>query len=423
MNIFTSGFDAKAVWLDTNVLPNRYGDFIHDFSVSATAKDAKLYISADTEYVAYLNGRFVDCGQYDDYPDHKAYDILDVSAFLVSGPNRLCIRAYHQGTGSCQYKPGLPLLVYALLWDGGKITSGDGSIARQSKDYVSGPGVQLVSTQLSYSFEYNADKDDSWLLPGYKPGSEWTIPHIYKDALASIDFYERPVKKLVIHPAVRSRLAAQGLFQRQNEQGQSLGELMYSDFLGARPVKEIFEEMEQFHGEHGKEKKELFDPWPLTVKAEIPGAYLILDMGEEEAGFFTLKVNAPKGTVIDIAYGEHLDDLRVRSHIGNRNFCFSYTCREGEQEFTHYLKRIAGRYLELHIHNLRRPFVLYYAGLLPVRYPLEKTGIFNSPDMLLERILKISERTLELCLHEHYEDCPWREQGLYAFDSRNQMLS
>lgn len=25
-------------------------------------------------------------------------------------------------------------------------------------------------------------------------------------------------------------------------------------------------------------------------------------------------------------------------------------------------------------------------------------------------------------MHEHYEDCPWREQCLYGMDSRNQML-
>ena len=25
-------------------------------------------------------------------------------------------------------------------------------------------------------------------------------------------------------------------------------------------------------------------------------------------------------------------------------------------------------------------------------------------------------------MHEHYEDCPWREQALYCMDSRNQML-
>ena len=26
-------------------------------------------------------------------------------------------------------------------------------------------------------------------------------------------------------------------------------------------------------------------------------------------------------------------------------------------------------------------------------------------------------------MHEHYEDCPWREQALYTLDSRNQMLA
>ena len=39
-----------------------------------------------------------------------------------------------------------------------------------------------------------------------------------------------------------------------------------------------------------------------------------------------------------------------------------------------------------------------------------------------KKIYEACINTLELCMMEHYVDCPWREQCLYAFDSRNQML-
>jgi hypothetical protein len=43
-------------------------------------------------------------------------------------------------------------------------------------------------------------------------------------------------------------------------------------------------------------------------------------------------------------------------------------------------------------------------------------------DSLLQKIYDVSVNTLKKCMHEHYEDCPWREQAMYALDSRNQML-
>lgn len=43
-------------------------------------------------------------------------------------------------------------------------------------------------------------------------------------------------------------------------------------------------------------------------------------------------------------------------------------------------------------------------------------------DERLNAIYDLGARTLTLCAHEHYEDCPWREQALYGMDSRNQML-
>ena len=58
----------------------------------------------------------------------------------------------------------------------------------------------------------------------------------------------------------------------------------------------------------------------------------------------------------------------------------------------------------------------------PVTYPVNVVDReFKNP--LHKQIYDTAVYTLKCCMHAHYEDCPWREQALYALDSRNQMLS
>ena len=104
------------------------------------------------------------------------------------------------------------------------------------------------------------------------------------------------------------------------------------------------------------------------------------------------------------------------------NFASRYVCRGGKQAFTHFTSRCSGRYMQLHITRAGGTVVLRHAGLIPVEYPLPMRGAFASPDSLLNRIYDVSRRTLHLCIHEHYEDTPWREQALYANDARSQAL-
>ena len=47
---------------------------------------------------------------------------------------------------------------------------------------------------------------------------------------------------------------------------------------------------------------------------------------------------------------------------------------------------------------------------------------FASADRMMEAVREVSIRTLRLGMSEHFADCPWREQGLYAYDSRNSAL-
>ena len=149
-----------------------------------------------------------------------------------------------------------------------------------------------------------------------------------------------------------------------------------------------------------------------------PTHYLI-DLKKEQTGFIKLQFNSAKKQKITVAFGEHIIDGGVRRIIGNRTFSFDYTAKEGYNDFTSVLRRVGCRYLELFCES---EIDIKYIGLIPTVYPFEVNPYkINNP--LRKKIYKTSVYTLECCYHEHYEDCPWREQAFYALDSRNQMLS
>ncbi len=144
----------------------------------------------------------------------------------------------------------------------------------------------------------------------------------------------------------------------------------------------------------------------------------LIDLGREEVGFLALDVESSARQTVTIAYGEHICDGGVRRHIGGRDFSVEVGLRAGENAYQNTFRRLAGRYLEIFYD---KPIELRYLGLRPVEHPVaERPFVADSP--LQQEIYDTCVRTLRLCMHEHYEDCPWREQALYVLDSRNQML-
>ncbi len=176
------------------------------------------------------------------------------------------------------------------------------------------------------------------------------------------------------------------------------------------------------------EKSEALVKYPVkycsiepTVEASLCGKTensLIFDIGYEEGGFFSIDIDSEGEQTVLVAYGEHLRGGRVPRIIETRDFSFEIRLKKGRTRYTNTMRRIAGRYIELFF---EKPVNSAVAGIKPVVYPLnEKKKSFG--DELSDMIYSTAVRTLRLCMHEHYEDCPWREQALYALDSRNQML-
>lgn len=155
---------------------------------------------------------------------------------------------------------------------------------------------------------------------------------------------------------------------------------------------------------------------PTTCTACERG-YLI-DLGAETVGFLDLEFESPTEQEILIAYGEHLVDGQVLRIIAERDFSVEFRAKKGKNQYLNPFRRLAGRYLQVFCEE---PLDITYIGLRPTdRRVAEQKRIFADGE--LQRIYDVSVNTLKKCMHEHYEDCPWREQAMYTLDSRNQML-
>ena len=144
----------------------------------------------------------------------------------------------------------------------------------------------------------------------------------------------------------------------------------------------------------------------------------IIDLGKEIVGLPFLSFTSLAEQKIRVDWGEDLQDGHVRRLIHDRDFSFDYVAKQGKNDFTHYILRLACRYLEIHT---EAPIEIEAVGLLPQVYPVteKKVTLDNELD---QKIYDACVNTLKLCMLEHYVDTPWREQCLYVYDSRNQAL-
>ncbi len=166
----------------------------------------------------------------------------------------------------------------------------------------------------------------------------------------------------------------------------------------------------------GVEPLQLGQRHPATVYPSEDG-YLI-DLGEETVGFLELELDSSQEQNLLICYGERLDNGQVPRLIGSRDFSVGFRTACGHNVYLNPFRRLAGRYLQVICES---SVELQYLGLRPVFRPVKEYG-YKLSNPMDQRIYDTAVNTLRCCMHEHYEDCPWREQAMYTMDSRNQML-
>ena len=191
--------NAKWIWAETPVQKNQYADFIFDVNILNNDSPAVFQICAESEYAVWLNGEFIGCGQYDDYPDNRHFDTYTFK--MKMGKNRLFITAYHQGETSMQYYPGNRGICFALSVENKVILSNEDILSAISQTYISGDNFKITE-QLGYGYEYSAVNECGCKMRG-------DIPERFKKSVlgkAPDKLEPRPVQKLRIKERCKSKI-------------------------------------------------------------------------------------------------------------------------------------------------------------------------------------------------------------------------
>lgn len=176
--------------------------------------------------------------------------------------------------------------------------------------------------------------------------------------------------------------------------------------------------------EHGEAKIEVKKHKTLKLLSRVPYRLIeteegyIVDLKREYVGFIEIDAEFLKPQKIEIAFGEHIRDGHLVKNIGDKVFSVEYAGGRGENKFIGTFRRVAGRYLEIYTKEIK----IHYLGIRPAVLPVVRRAAKFS-DASYQKIYDVCVHTLECCMHEHYEDGPWREQALYVLDGRNQMLA
>ncbi|KRF06629.1 hypothetical protein ASG89_19475 [Paenibacillus sp. Soil766] len=158
---------------------------------------------------------------------------------------------------------------------------------------------------------------------------------------------------------------------------------------------------------------------------------VIIDLGEYYCFYPELIVSGGKGSVIRLYWEESFYDEAEGGRKTNRNeiagkwfrgYGDTFRPDGGQGRRFDTLWWHAGRYGELIVETGSEALDLMALRLFETRYPLEMEGSIHCNDERVNQVVKASFRTLQMCAHETYMDCPYWEQLMYVGDTRIQSL-
>ncbi|GAC1333550.1 MAG: hypothetical protein NVSMB17_14130 [Candidatus Dormibacteria bacterium] len=393
--------DINRLTRRTLVREERFVMFRYHFESVAPRRQARVRVTADGRYVAWLNGAELGRGPIRSEPGELYFDQIELSGKLRRGDNVFAVLVRHYGLPVPWWRPAP---AFAGLGRGGLVlesdtidalATGEGWRARR------GPWSRTSRLPIGPPNEdFDGRNDPNWTDPGFDD-SGWASAVVLSDA------------PLETHPA--SLPATPFTAVRANPLPALSGEVI-----------------EAAKGVVGRAAQPRRVPSPLPLdriyraarcapatavpcvlpRRLSPGEALRVDLGRIARGLVEVLVDAGEGAVVTLRGGEHLTEGIVDEP--ERQWAHRHACRAGTNLVKPF-EALGLRHLEVGIAGA--PVTVRAVRLREQLYPLSVDARFECDDPVLNAVWSAGVRTVAVCCTDAFLDCPGREQRAWTADA------
>lgn len=365
-----------------------------------------VHVSGDNRYRLFVNGQPVCFGPARGDILNWRYETVNLAPYLKKGKNVLAAVVWNFG----EYRPLAQFTIRtAFIMQGNTekeaiINTGSGWKVCENEAYnpipvdhtmvdgyyVAGPGDNIEGEKYPWGWELPEFDDSTWDDPGviWSPG----VPR--------------------------------GVY---NYAGQSGWNLVPRTIPMMEETKIRFPEIERWSGVNITDK--FINGNGSLIIPPNTSTTILLDQSHLTIGYPELIVSGGKNSLITVKYAEALLDEEGKK--GNRNMTVGKKLKGymdifypdgGKDRLFRPLWYRTFRFVELVIQTKDEAIEIKDYYNIFTAYPFQENAVFESGNMMLDKIWDVGWRTARLCATETYADCPYYEQLQYLGDTRIQSL-
>lgn len=397
--------DYRAQWIWAEVKtpdPFQFVKFRKSFTLDAAPKSATVYITADTFYRLWVNGRLAMYGPARSSAGKATVDPVSVERFLKRGENTIIVDALY-----CKATDGhlfdalaqAPGFLCQLDINGKCVLATDATW--EASECMA---WNRQSPRFSYQRGWVEDFDSRIGDTSWKPAV--VLGKVGMGPWHTVELRDIPL------PATLKDVRPINVVGVQRSE-KSPADLKPDDWIGRLEKERLQPEIAAADNAEGMTARGKGD---MVLHGD--GAEVTYDFGADYAGFIGFELTGKAGQTVEIAWNERLSDrdntARPLERIDSHN-AIRYVLHDGRQAFLGFYPQLA-RYLRVVLRG-DGDLTLHRLGMTEYRFVAPTNGDFTCSDPGLNLVFKAARRTAMLNTVDTFMDCPSRERGAWLHDS------